>query len=144
METFSALLALCAENSLVTGEFPSHRPVTRSFDVFFHLRLNKRYSKHSWGWWFETPSCSLWRHCNESIGHQWIPIYNGYAGLWYFLCSTIKNKVELRWFGSWTFIDVLSCSSFTAWFIITCATTKKTQKNYRISEFIHASLQTVV
>ena len=37
METFSALLALCAGNSPVTGEFPSQRPVTRSFDVFFHL-----------------------------------------------------------------------------------------------------------
>ena len=64
METFSALLALCAGNSLVTGEFPVQRPVARSFDVFFYLRLNKRLGKQSWGWWFETPLCSLWRHCN--------------------------------------------------------------------------------
>ena len=42
METFSVLLAICAGNSPVTGEFPSQRPVTRSFDVFFDLRLNKR------------------------------------------------------------------------------------------------------
>ena len=42
METFSALLALCAGNSPVPGEFPSQRPVTRSFDVFFDLRRNKR------------------------------------------------------------------------------------------------------
>ena len=41
METFSALMALCAGNSTITGEFPSQRPVTRSFDVFFHLRLKK-------------------------------------------------------------------------------------------------------
>ena len=34
METFSALLPLCAGNSPVTGEFPTQRPVTRSFDVF--------------------------------------------------------------------------------------------------------------
>ena len=60
METFSALLALCAGNSPVTGEFSSQRPVTRSFDVFFDLRLNKRLSKQSWGWWFETPMRSLW------------------------------------------------------------------------------------
>ena len=40
------------------------RPVTRSFDVFFDLRLNKRSSKQSWGWWFETPSHPLWRHRN--------------------------------------------------------------------------------
>ena len=64
METFSALLALCAGKSPVSGEFPSQRPVTRSFEVLFDLRINKRLSKQSWGWWFETPSCSLWRHCN--------------------------------------------------------------------------------
>ena len=64
METFSALLALCVGNSPVTGEFPAQRPVTRSFDVFFVLRLNKRLSKQPWGWWFETSSWSLWRHCN--------------------------------------------------------------------------------
>ena len=46
--------------------WPAQRPVTRSFDVFFDLRLNKRLSKQSWGWWFETPSCPLWRHCNVS------------------------------------------------------------------------------
>ena len=46
------------------GEFPSQRPVTRNFDVFFDLRLNKRLSKQSWGWWFETPSRPLWRHRN--------------------------------------------------------------------------------
>ena len=64
MEEFSALLALYAENSLVTCEFPSQRPVTRSFDVFFDLRLNERLSKQSWPWWFETPSRPLGRHCN--------------------------------------------------------------------------------
>ena len=44
METLSASLALCAGNSPVTGELPSQRPVTRGFDVFFDLRLNKRLS----------------------------------------------------------------------------------------------------
>ena len=42
METFSALLAICAANSPVSGEFPAQRPVTRSFDVFFDLLMNKR------------------------------------------------------------------------------------------------------
>ena len=64
METFSALLALCAMNSPVTCEFPSQRPVTRSFDVFFDLCLNKRLSKQLRRRWFETPSRSLWCHCN--------------------------------------------------------------------------------
>ena len=66
METFSALLAICAGNSLVPGEFPAQMPVTRSFDVFFDLRLNKQLCKQSWGWWFETPACPLWCHCNET------------------------------------------------------------------------------
>ena len=52
METFSPV------NS------PQQRPVTRSFNVFFDLRLNKRLSKHSWSWWFETLSRSLWCHHN--------------------------------------------------------------------------------
>ena len=59
METLSALLAICAGNS------PAQRPVTRSFDVFFDLCRNKLLSKQSWGWWFETLSSPLWRHCND-------------------------------------------------------------------------------
>ena len=66
MEPFSASVALCVGNSPVTGEFPSQRPVKRSFDVLFDLRLNKRVSKQSRRWWFETPSSALWRHCNEN------------------------------------------------------------------------------
>ena len=64
METVSALLTLCAGNSPVTGEFPAQRTVTRSFDIFFAFHLNKRLSKQSWGWWFETPCRPLWRHWN--------------------------------------------------------------------------------
>ena len=73
METFSAKLAICAGNSPVPGEFTAQRPVTRSFDVFFDLRLNKRLSKQSWGWWFETLSRPLLRHCN--VYHQLLWIY---------------------------------------------------------------------
>ena len=68
METFSPLLVICAGNSSGTGEFPTQRPVTRSFDVFFDLRLNKWLSKQSWGRTFETLSCPLWRYCNEGTG----------------------------------------------------------------------------
>ena len=60
-----ALLALCAGNSPVTGEFSTQRPVTRSFDVFFDLRLSKRLCKQSRRRRFETSSHPLWRHCNE-------------------------------------------------------------------------------
>ena len=70
METFSALLVICAGNAPVPGEIPTQRPVTRSFDVYFDLCLNKRSSKQSWGWWFETQSHPLWRHRND---HTWNP-----------------------------------------------------------------------
>ena len=57
---------LCGE---FTGpcEFPAQWPVTRSFDVFFDLRLNKRLSKHSCRWWVKTLSRPLWRHCNVYV-----------------------------------------------------------------------------
>ena len=64
----SALLALCADNSTATCEFPTQRLLTRNFDVFFDLHLNKRASKQSWGYWSETPPCSLWRHRNGLHG----------------------------------------------------------------------------
>ena len=58
----------------VTGplcwEFPAQRSETRSFHIFFDLRLNKQLNKQSWGWWFETLSRSLWRHCKSSSQGQ--------------------------------------------------------------------------
>ena len=76
METVSALLAICAGNSPITGEFPTQRPLTRRFNVFFDLRLNIWLSKQSRRGWFETPSFSLWRHCNEWL--DWIANYQCY------------------------------------------------------------------
>ena len=69
---------LCRE---VPGEFPTQRPVTRSFDVYFDLRLNKRLSKQSWGWWFETPSLPLCRHSNVHLvvgSHHALSMYSGH------------------------------------------------------------------
>ena len=53
---------LCGE---FNGEFLAQRTVTRSFDIFIVLHLNKRLSKESWSCWFETPSITLWHHCKE-------------------------------------------------------------------------------
>ena len=75
---------ICAGNSPVTGEFPAQRPVTRSFDVFFDLHLNKRLNKQWWGWWFETPSRPLWRYCKA---HE-IPTSR--------ICHD-KSSVFMRW-----------------------------------------------
>ena len=81
MDTISALQAI-----------PAQRPVTRSFGIFFDLRLNKRLSKQSWGWWFETPSRPLWRHCNvifceNSILHR-CPHFHG---------NLVKPSVNLEY-----------------------------------------------
>ena len=83
METISAFLAFCARNSPVTGEFPTGRPVTRNFDVFIDLRLNKRLSKHPWVWWFDTPPGSLWCHCNDGK------------------CNSVVNMSHYVWSNSW-------------------------------------------
>ena len=84
IETFSAILALCAGNSPVTGEFPSQRPVAWSSDVFFVLPLNKPLSKQSWGWWFDMPLCPLWHHCTVFAYNA----HNARTFIWY------SNTVE--------------------------------------------------
>ena len=101
METFSMLLAFCAGNSPVTGEFPAERPVARSFYIFFDLLLNKRLSKQSWGWWFEMPSRPLWRHCNEST-IRWIPkdlIDDKSTWAWLWLGAVRQQSI------TWTNVD---------------------------------------
>ena len=96
METFSALLAICAGKSPVPGEFPAQRPETRSFDVFFDLRLNKRLSKQSWGWWFETLSRPLWRHCNELQQHcGQLPMQRFSMDLDNFFCHSYIELIRL-------------------------------------------------
>ena len=69
-----------------------HKGQWRGALIFFYLRLNKRLGKQSRRWWFETPSFSLWRHCNI----KWL------ACRWYFerhfhkiniLCFDFKFKV---------------------------------------------------
>ena len=128
MEIFSTLLVLCA----VTGEFPSQRPVTRSFYVFFDLRLNKPLSKQAWGWWFEIPSRSLWRHCNvtakncithgglrlplvlpeisyQSIQHD-ILVDDNYF-LYMYRAVTSRHLNHLQTEISWISIEVRACIS---------------------------------
>ena len=80
METLSALLAFCAGNSPVTGEFPTQRPVTQSVDVFFDLPLNKRLGKQWCSWWFETPSCPLWRHRNVQNRNRFQSVQDSVMG----------------------------------------------------------------
>ena len=56
METFSTLLALCEGKPVFNGVSPHKRPMTRSIDVSFEVRLYKRLSCKQWScWWYETP-----------------------------------------------------------------------------------------
>ena len=95
MEIFSALLATCAGISPVTGEFPAQRPVTRSFDAFFDLRLNKWLSKQWWCWWFETPSRPLWRHFNGHKSELFLATTGCYA-LTTMMVKSLKRRFQYR------------------------------------------------
>ena len=95
METFSALLAICAGKSPVTGEFPAQRPVTRSFDVFFDLRLNNDLRRHChitiMVWW-GLASCVLiisdWESYRApSVSHS-TDIFKG--------CSTRNDEITYQ------------------------------------------------
>ena len=76
----------------------AQRPVTRSFDVFFDLRLNKRLSKQSWSWWFETLSRPLWRHRNVYVRMNYVT--PGKISPLHLLCTFWMNiffGVIIRW-----------------------------------------------
>ena len=88
---FRATGHLCGEFT-VPGEFPAQRPVTRSFDVLFDLRLNTRLSKQSWGWWFETLSRQLWRHRNVMIKYQ--QSRQGHLDHRHYCCE-LANRIKL-------------------------------------------------
>ena len=113
METFSALPALCAGNSPVPGEFPAQRTVTRSFDVFFDLRLNKRLSKQSWGWWFETQSGWLWRHSNVNHNHV-DAVTQRDVLFWEFGCAWWRDQIEKKNLRYWPFGPRIHRSSGTS------------------------------
>ena len=80
METFSASLEPCEGIPPVSGEFPSQSLVTQSFDVFFEVRLNKRWSKQSRRLLFET---TLRRHCNVFCGTALKWMTQDFTDRWY-------------------------------------------------------------
>ena len=104
METFCALLTRYEGYPPVTGRFPSQRTVPRRFDILFDLRLNKRLSKQSRCWWFETPSRWLIRHC--SVGAR--PYSAWVDPSWFYpsfrSCRLDWTSREDRW-SMWYFIS---------------------------------------
>ena len=92
----------------------TQRPVTRSFDVFFDLRLNKRLSKQPWGWWFETPPWSLWRQCNVYVLGCSVRVSDNrsFKQLDIFKCNYIKVHSG---YGLNQRPDALLCNAFSLW-----------------------------
>ena len=101
---------ICAGNSPVPGEFPTQRPVTRSFDVFSDLRPNKRFSKNWWGWWFETPSHPLWRHCNAVL-------YTSYANGFFLYIAVLPAKFQHCWTARLSVMDDRNVARFMAYLL---------------------------
>ena len=121
----SALLAICARNSMVTGEFPTQRPVTRNFDVFFDLCLNIRLNKQSLCWWFETQLRSLWRHCNDAcILHRMIK--DNLSPGWEDVVSPCQNWSQFEVFSgqyskpSWLFTCTCAMIDLCEWSTVQC------------------------
>ena len=128
METFSALLAICAGNSPVPGEFPAQRPVTRSFHVFFDLRLNKPLSKQSWGWWFETLSRPLWRHCSvfdDRANTCYRPRGWGvFLRNWWWRVLSAASVFYFHWLRTFMSKNSRACMSLCLGCFVTCTTSK--------------------
>ena len=87
------------------GEFTGHRWILHtkasdaSFGVFFDLRLNKRLSKQSWGWWSKTPSNSLWRHVNvlsrPQYAHLSLDRVSGYPADYNLVTIFVKHNIRI-------------------------------------------------
>ena len=129
MKTFSALLAICAGNSPVHGEFPAQRPVTRSFDVFFDVGPNKRLSKQSWSWWFETLSPSLWRHRNEFHLHETVHARPGTSFVTNMVVFLMLRSTDLK-FWAYLYIHSKQCMKYDSKKNETCCAGP--QSRYRV------------
>ena len=111
------------------GEFTDLRPVTRSFDVFFYLRLNKRFSKQWWGWWIETSSRPLWRHCNDL--HNQSQQNAAYPNGWFHIFWDVPQSVEYMGYIpiSITHIGTIRISTLRVQVIACCLTATKHHLN---------------
>ena len=106
MDTFSALLALCAGKSPTTGEFPSQRPATRGVDAFFDLRLNKRWNKRC----LYDHSCKIHRlHLQIFAWVTSVPPCQSYDELTHFPPMEIKKNVSYKGNSKWRFSQYILC-----------------------------------
>ena len=105
METFTALLALCAGNLLSPVNSPHKGQWHRALVFFFDLCLNKQLSKQSRCWWFEMPSRSLWHHCNDSYfmwhNHDDVIKWKHFPRYWPFVRGIHQSPVNSPHKGQW-------------------------------------------
>ena len=83
---------------------PSQWPVTGALMFPLIYALIKRLREQSWGWWFETSSRSLWRHCNEN--QITFKVYNQQSN------SASTNRTSCRralWLAAISISDVEEC-----------------------------------
>ena len=123
METFFRV------TGLLCGEFTGHRWIPRSkasdaelFYLFFDLRLNERLSKQSWVWWFETPSWSLWRHCNVyTYQIHFKPNFTDESNVWFdwWGAQNTKHHYSGNTWPSWRFKSPATHLLFNSLFRLT-------------------------
>ena len=110
IETFSALLAICAGIHRSPVNSPHKGQWHGALIFFFDLSPNKRLSKQSWGWWFETPSRPLWRHryalMETNVSYLWLlkaaatTVYvyqNEYLNLQQrIVCTAVNPRIQIN------------------------------------------------
>ena len=112
---------------------PLQRPVTRSFDVFFGLCLNKRLSKQSLGWWYETPSRWLWGHCNEQRLTEFRTWARNYRKTSNISRTLVGNKIadNSDVVGASPVGAAPTTSSFSTWHLASMDWAKTTARGYK-------------
>ena len=75
--------------------------------------LNKRLRKQSWGWWFTTPSCPLWRHCSGPTSRWVMQAHQYLTGLLSYNPRQDSN-------GSWANVGPMSGRQYRRWADVHC------------------------
>ena len=95
---YAIYMMMSSNGNIFRWPFVRNSPVTLRFDVFLDLRLNKRLSKQPWGWWFETPSRTLWRHRN---GHLYIRSSIQPGCRWKLALASWNRLISLKCVSPW-------------------------------------------
>ena len=105
-----ALLALCEGNPPVTGGFPSQRPVTRSFGVFFDLR--KRLGAPVVCDAIALIMTSLWWHNGTLIPHNGHQQHKISYTVWTYVCCEMYTYSKATGFPNLSMHAILPLHQF--------------------------------